>query len=282
MALSIDWQKLADNYMHDVRAYTIEVGATSTVLLGSLIAGKIAARAAINTGKDFLTVGESTFDAAAEAVAAKSARIAGRGFIGRILVGAARSTITAGRAVFTAGKGASATVLGWLLGSIMVIDTASEAADLVWRIKSLGVMTLRHIPYDEGDIELLVRLFRSKPQKEDERRQLVLTREQCAVLVLLASEYSDAKLTADTKSALIELYEKTLESDDGSNLYTIPVVGTDAQVTRVMRFAEELSRYYGAFSRDDHVILNIMAILLGKLKIRPGFKLASKIIAIGE
>jgi hypothetical protein len=49
-----------------------------------------------------------------------------------------------------------------------------------------------------------------------------------------------------------------------------------------MRFAEELSRYYGAFSRDDHVVLNIMAILLGKLKIKPSFKLASKIIAIGE
>lgn len=282
MALSIDWQKLADNYMHDVRAYAIEVGATSTVLLGSLIAGKVAARAAINTGKDFLTVGEGTFDAAAEAVAAKSARFAGRGFIGRILAGAARSTITAGRAVFTAGKGASAAALGWLLGGIIAIDTASEAADLVWRIKSLGVMTLRHIPYDEGDIELLVRLFRSKPEKDDEKRELVLTREQCAVLVLLASEYSDAKLSADTKSALIELYEKTLENDDGSNLFTIPVVGSDSQVTRVMRLAEELSRYYGAFSRDDHVILNIMAILLGKLKIKPGFKLASKIIAIGE
>jgi hypothetical protein len=282
MALSIDWQKLADNYMHDVRAYAIEVGATSTVLLGSLIAGKVAARAAISTGKDFLLVGEGTFNAAAEAVAAKTARFAGRGFVGRILTGAARSTITAGRVAFTASKGVSATTLGWLLGGIMAIDTASEAADLIWRIKSLGVMTLRHIPYDEGDIELLVRLLRSKPQNTDEKRELILTREQCAVLVLLASHYSDAKLTADTKSALIELYQKTLESDDGSNLFTVPVVGSDPQVTRVMRFAEELSRYYGSFSRDDHVIINIMAILLGKLKIKPGFKIASKIIAIGE
>jgi len=163
----------------------------------------------------------------------------------------------------------------------MAIDTASEAADLVWRLKSLGVMTLRHIPYDEGDIELLVRLLGSRPQQGGERRELVLTREQCAVLVLLASDYSDAKLTADTKSALIGLYEKTLANDDGSNLFTIPVVGPEHQVTRVMRLAEALSRYYGAFSRDDHVILNIMAILLGKLKIRPSFKLASKIIAIG-
>lgn len=282
MALSIDWQKLADNYMHDVRAYAIEVGATSTVLLGALIAGRVLTRAAVTTGKDFLLVGEGTFNAAADAIAAKSARLGGRGFVGRILTGAARSTITGGRVVFGVAKGVSATSLGWLLGGIMAVDTASEAADLIWRLKSLGVMTLRHIPYDEGDIEMLVRLFRSKPQKTDEARELILTREQCAVLVLLASEYSDARLTADTKSALIELYRHTLENDDGSNLFAIPVVGSDSQVTRVMRFAEELSRYYGSFSRDDHVLVNIIAILLGKIKIKPGFKLASKIIAIGE
>lgn len=280
MALNIDWDSLSNNYMRDVRAYAIEVGATSTVLLASLIAGKLLARAAVHTGRDFLFVGEGAFNAAIATIEAKGAALAGRSLFGRILVGAARATVTVGRSAFIGVKGISATAMGWLLGSIMAVDTASEAADLIWRLRSLGTMTLRHIPYDEGDIELLVRLFNNTDAKT-ESRDLVLTKEQCALLVLLASPYSDARLTADTKSALVTLYRRTLESDDGSNLFTLSVRGSDAEVTRVIRFAEALSKYYGSFAREDLLILNIAAITLGKLKIKPGFKVAARILAIG-
>lgn len=281
----IDFDKIAEEYMHDVRAWVIEFGLTSSVLLSMIIAsiiGKKAVAQAVVDGTGVLT-GEA-FNAADAAVAAKLGRHMSNKFV-RFAYSAAAKAATGVRAL------ASRVAPSAIVGGILMIDTAAEAVSLAYRVKDLGYLSIKRLSYDSEDLANFGRaLTAHEPAKDEVRGSVSVTQDQAALLVLLTSEkYSTERLDAKTTKAFRLLYETLLESEQHSNeVVDVELVAKQSTIDLFQRFVADLNAAYGSVSRDDLLVINLLAIVIGKVKFRAlekgwsTFQVAAKLFAIGE
>lgn len=284
--ISIDFNKIADNYMHDVRQYLIEAGATSAVLLSVVICKFLAPRIAKATAVDVVgdiakgdverglnVVDNAAIDAAAAATKSKG----GRSLFSRTLIGAARLLRSGGRTLVSLGRSIGG---GWLIGGIFAIDTASEVWDLIFRIRELGVFSLRRLPYDVEDLNLIGSHLQPAG---DYPLSITLSRSELGLLTLACSEYSNVVPSGPARDGIFQAFEMSMAHPEEVNLFKIPWSGTEDQLTRALEFAHAIDHYYNGISRDDFAVVNIIAIILSKtvLKLRPGTQLVTKIISIG-